>query len=331
MDDMLRQQLQAEVARGGYAYIRNLAAAEHAILRGQFNVAKVLRAAAHAQRVTATEAARLLEQDADENAILATILDEINPGNNIHASQADSAAPYLALERAAVVRAGLRDILDRALASLQRNADVLEADVNLMLWGCYGCGAIYEGDRPHACDLCGALSVEFEWFGPFYSATPEHLGQLNPTDIIGVLREIPDQVTAAIDGADDAGLRRKPTPEEWSAAEVIGHMLETDKLFVLRAKALLEKQGVELPRPMPPWKLHEGKGYETMPAGQLLAMLRVARGDCLALLNSLEPEDWTRTGLILGAKTSLLDLGTWLANHDRGHLAQVRNLCRPGG
>ncbi|MGN6700540.1 MAG: hypothetical protein ACTHMR_20490, partial [Thermomicrobiales bacterium] len=47
---------------GGAGYVRDLAAAEAAVLSGQFNLAKVLRALAHAQRVQALAAARLLDE-----------------------------------------------------------------------------------------------------------------------------------------------------------------------------------------------------------------------------------------------------------------------------
>jgi hypothetical protein len=60
MDEILRKDLRETVWTGGAAYVRNLAAAEAAILRGQFNLAKVLRAAGHSQRVLAMNAARLL-------------------------------------------------------------------------------------------------------------------------------------------------------------------------------------------------------------------------------------------------------------------------------
>ena len=77
--------------------------------------------------------------------------------------------------RAVSVRSRLRAILQRSVASLGHHPDILESDVAQHLWGCYGCGTIAEGERLDACAVCGALSPEFEWFGPFYSATPEHL------------------------------------------------------------------------------------------------------------------------------------------------------------
>ena len=105
-------------------------------------------------------------------------------------------------------------------------------------------------------------------------------------------------------------------------------MLETDILFAKRVRTLLEGQGVpDLTTPIPPWKLHEGKGYEQMPSDELLKRLRETRRASLALVRDLNPGQWSRRGTLRGTSTSLLDLGTWLANHDLGHSAQIRRLC----
>jgi uncharacterized damage-inducible protein DinB len=40
------------------------------------------------------------------------------------------------------------------------------------------------------------------------------------------LRAIPDDFRAAIAGASDSALRHRPAPAEWSAIEVLGHMLD---------------------------------------------------------------------------------------------------------
>jgi hypothetical protein len=42
------------------------------------------------------------------------------------------------------------------------------------------------------------------------------------------------------------------------------------------------------------------------------------------LVRGLRSEDWVRAGTIGGTAITLVDLGTWLANHDRGHLAQLQ-------
>ena len=327
MESNLKIKLTNELTRGGQAYIRNLAAAEQATLQGQFNIAKLLRATAHSQRIMAMEAARLLEEELDAQELLNVILEEIGVDKDLDELEHEDSATHARLEQSANVRARLRDIIQRSLASLESNSDVLESDVAQFLRGCYGCGAIIEGDPPHACPVCGALSVEFEGFGPFYSSTAEHLGQLRPKEIIEILESIPDEVEAATTNVDLAVLHQKPSPDEWCVAEIIGHMLETDLLFVTRTQALLTAQGTELPRPMPPWKLHEGKGYETMQSAELITQLRAARKQSLDLVRAMTPADWQRKGTSFGSKISMLDLATWLANHDRGHLAQIKRLC----
>jgi rubrerythrin len=327
MESEVKRALTSELERGGRAYIRNLAAAEHAILNGQFNTAKVLRASAHSQRIMAMEAARLLENEYSAQNSLNIVFEEISSDKDWGASEFEDTTVHQYLQQSVEVRERLRDIIQRALASLENNADVLESDVAQFLRGRYGCGVILEGDPPHACPICGALRAEFEGFGPFYSSTAEHLGQLSLEDIFNILEGIPDEVEACIKNVDQTVLQKKPSPDEWSIAEIIGHMLETDLLFVERAQTLLETQGIDLPWPMPPWKLQEGKGYETMQPAELIVHMRAARTQSLALIRAMTEDDWIRKGLSFGSKVSMLDLGTWLANHDRGHLWQIKRLC----
>lgn len=66
--DIAPEQDDELIRRGSYAYVRNLAAAEAAVLRGQFNLAKVLRALAHSQRAQALAAARRVAAVQDSKA-----------------------------------------------------------------------------------------------------------------------------------------------------------------------------------------------------------------------------------------------------------------------
>jgi len=50
------------------------------------------------------------------------------------------------------------------------------------------------------------------------------------------------------------------------------------------------------------------------------------RGLVLERLDNLDFSEWSRIGSTPGTVASILDWGRWLANHDRGHLAQVRRL-----
>jgi rubrerythrin len=325
MNPEIEKILITQVHQGGYAYVRNLAAAEAAILRGQFNLAKVLRASAHAQRVLALGAARLLGSESSAIALLRTNLLELA---SAPAQEEMDSEIRVKLKQFVGIQERTREVILRAMRSLDTHADVMESDVAQSLWGCYNCGYLAEGNRPDVCIVCGAVGAEFEWFGPFYAATPEHLGQLTPPEILNTLEAAPNMVAEIISGVDDEMLSRKPSEQEWCVKEIVGHMLETDILFAKRVRTLLEGQGVpDLTTPIPPWKLHEGKGYDQMPADELLERLRQTRSASAAIVRGLKAEQWSRRGTLRGTSTSLIDLGTWLANHDLGHSAQIRRLC----
>jgi rubrerythrin len=284
------QDLITQLQVGAVAYVRNLSAAEDAVQKGQFNIAKVLRAAAHTQRILAMGAARLMAGKTDKTNLLEVISKELknyDSSNIFEALSEDQIEYQKKLKQFIVVREKLAEILDRSLNSLKSNYDIQESDVQQFIWGCYSCGYLVEGAPPDVCQVCGALGVEFEWFGPFYAATPEHLGQLSPQEMIGILESIPKEVSDAISGADDKVLSKKPSEEEWCIKEIVGHIIETDKLFVKRIEKLLKAQGVpEIPRTTPPWKLHEGKGYESLSASELIRRLEETRATSLRIKNA---------------------------------------------
>ena len=334
MGETVRVRLMREIEVGGAAYVRNVTAAETAVLQGQFNVAKILRAAGHTQRVLAMNAARLLQLQVDGPQLFHTILDELALTSGVAAAtewESDAADIRAFLERSELVRARLRDILQRSLASLAANPDVLEKDVSIFLFGCYSCGYLSEGERPGQCALCGAPTAELAGFGPYYNSTPEHLGRLLPAEIVDALVAAPDDLAAAVEGVGDALLDRKPTPEEWSAREIMAHMIETDRLFLKVTPGILANPVVSpLVFAVLPWKAHEGKGYESWSAQQLVEEFRGTRREVLDLIRDLTPDLWSRYGSRPGQITSVVDLGRWVANHDIGHLVHIRRQCRAG-
>ena len=87
----------------------------------------------------------------------------------------------------------------------------------------------------------------------------------------------------------------------------------------------------EIPRTAPPWKLHEGKGYENLSAAELIDRLTETRNTSLETVKELKDDDWMRQGTLMGTTNSILDLGPWLTNHDKGHLAQLKALIDQSG
>jgi rubrerythrin len=293
-------------------YFNTLAAIERAVASGHFNIAKVLRAVAHVQQVIALDHAR---SKTSSNALSELMKNFVATDYRIDTSDG---VPVEVTFR-------MNEIVERSLKSLETNEDVSESDVAQSLWGCANCGNVLEGEKPDVCDLCGALAPEFKGFGPFFSGTVS--GNLKPKDIIRILEEAADETVKIVSGVDEKMLSHKPEPTEWSAKETLAHMLETDGLFVTRIEFILNGDGSkEWPSPMPPWKLHEGKGYNEMESGVVLDSYLANRRRSLEILRSLSEADWAKQ---VGSQ-SLLALGTWASTHDRGHMEQLRRACGHG-
>jgi rubrerythrin len=310
MDD--RDSARAAIDEDARVVIRCLVAAERAVAEGRFNIAKVLRAVAHAARVRAMNAERGLPAMR-------------SPADALRAER--DRARERRRDGAAVGDPALVDILDRAVASLTGHRDVMEEDVSQSLWGCHRCGHVAENDRPDVCSRCGALGAEFEWFGPFYLVTAERLGQLPPEEVAAIVRRTPDNLSDLFAGVPDERLARRPSPSEWSMKEIAGHIVDVTDLFCARVRTMLGTSGtLSIDTPLPPWKLLEGKGYPEMPGTEIVDRIRRVSAEALTLVEGMRATDWGRAALARSRSATILDLGAWLANHNVAHLEQIAAL-----
>jgi hypothetical protein len=307
------ERLAEVVSTSAATAMRCLAAAEHAVLTGRFNLAKVLRACAHAARLTSLTAARTLSARTPPAAVLAEAGEVL-----MRAWGPPPATPP---------GPAVRGVVDRALRSLEGNRDVLESDVAQSLWGCQVCGAIFEDRVPDRCGSCGALRFEFEWFGPFYSGTFERLGRQSPDAIQRIVHDSPARLAALVAGVEEENLARRPSPDEWGIKEIAGHLIDVTELFSWRVlRILVAASPPSLDGPVPPWRLLEGKGYAQGSTAAIVEGFRGATRDALEMVAGLDGDGWGRFGLIGRRVTTILDLGTWLANHNIAHLAQIEAL-----
>lgn len=330
--------LEEIVKESATAAVHCLAAAERAVEEGRFNIAKVLRAFAHSARLRALAAARLLALDRRPGKVLAssrTLLQHQALDREKVRTLATELPANAAIQRLSVVlqaSAGLEDVLGRAQKSLEGNRDVLESDVAQSLWGCQVCGCIVEGALPEACSQCGALPFEFDWFGPFYSATSERLGRRTPAEIGEIVADSPRRLTSLLEGVSEERLARRPSADQWCMKEIAGHLVDVTDLFCWRVRTILD---AATPPPLneagPPWRLLEGKGYPGVESTVIAERFRVVTGEALKVIGGLGAGGWGRYGLPRGRLTTVLDYGTWLANHNVAHLAQIaalRESCR---
>jgi hypothetical protein len=122
-------------------------------------------------------------------------------------------------------------------------------------------------------------------------------------------------------------LSRPPLTGEWSAAECLRHLLETERhVFPVRTRAFLEGKDFT---PFDPRA--QDSGETSQEPAQLAAEFTRLRAESLYLLKQITPADFSRTARhpSLGQVTLLEMLHTWGA-HDLMHTVQAeRALMQP--
>lgn len=113
-------------------------------------------------------------------------------------------------------------------------------------------------------------------------------------------------------------------PDRWTVAEIIGHLLDCERLFVIRAKLVLVEDNPKLPMPPPEVEVEQGRYNEAQPS-DILGELRKTRNEYIGFLKTVEIEEqWERPGTFpTGYEMTLNDqlrLACW---HTVLHIEQI--------
>ena len=137
-----------------------------------------------------------------------------------------------------------------------------------------------------------------------------------------------DDFAAAIDGASEASLSRRPDSANWSAREIVCHIRDVEELFLDRIRLILATDVARFALVDPdPWVLL--RQYERNDVSQALASFRRLREETLAVFHGLTPDQRERSGThITRGPLTILDIALHSTWHDDNHLDQLRRALR---
>jgi hypothetical protein len=205
---------------------------------------------------------------------------------------------------------------------------VSERTVAQILFVCQDCGYLLEAQRSEICPSCGSMAGEFAIFAPFFSGTPEHIARRAPSDALYQLHGDGARLVTALVG-DDATLTHKPGDDEWCAKEIAGHMVDIVELAVRRVRPVLDAAYSPPPeRTMLPWRLLDTEGYAGMTATAITERFDAALADLCRIFDDLRPDEWRKKVDLVSGRTLVVDVSSWVANHNIAHLRQIDALLR---
>ena len=255
---------------------------------GQYNIAKLLRAASTSAVNRASTKSQVPVSPAEQAAALREIADGLG----------DSNASALAVP--------LRSAAD----ALESGGVPLYVDAPDPLV-CRICGFVSLDMNQERCPECGRWSTAAEPFEAIYwlraSSPPEALALLSSTP--ATIERILRSGDPAAPGADGG----------WSAHETLEHLNNAQGVFRGRIDQLIQGGGPEL-RSVLVWRMEQAPGD----TDALFEAYRSLRNEIVDVLTDADPTTWWNRGSHEEFGTvTLAEQASYFANHEPTHLAQL--------
>jgi len=141
---------------------------------------------------------------------------------------------------------------------------------------------------------------------------------------IDTLAAFPDTLKREVQGLSDAALRFRPTPDDWSIVELVGHIIDVGALWPGRTRQMLATENPALTPVDPNWVRQ--RDYQNKQIGFLLITLAEQRAEYVEFLRMLRPGQLARTGMhpTRGPITVAEGIAA-LIDHDQEHSQQIAN------
>jgi hypothetical protein len=167
-------------------------------------------------------------------------------------------------------------------------------------------------------------------YAPFSAA---YVARVPEAHVLPVLERQIAEVRAVGRAVPAERERFRYAPEKWSVREVLGHVLDSERVFAYRA--LCVARGEQAPLPAFDEQLYAATAaYDHHPLPELVEEFATVRAGNLAMLRRLEDDAWSRLGTAAGHPISVRALAFMMAGHVRHHLAVLAErygVAGPGG
>ncbi|HSY48639.1 MAG TPA: DinB family protein [Thermoanaerobaculia bacterium] len=158
-------------------------------------------------------------------------------------------------------------------------------------------------------------------FAPYAKADIDYVAG---DDAVVVLSAQGVEVTTLLQSLDEEAISAlRYAPDKWTLKEVVGHLIDDERIFAYRALCVARGDT----RPLPGFEEKDyvaATDFESRPLVRLIAEYRAVRAATLALFAPLTAEEWVRRGNVNGYEASVRGLAFHVAGHELHHLRTLR-------
>ncbi len=153
-------------------------------------------------------------------------------------------------------------------------------------------------------------------FAPYYQ---QYIQLITEGDVLGVLERQTDEALGTWGGLDEKRALLRYAPNKWSVKQVVGHVVDTERVFSLRALWFARGD----PGPLPSMEQESWvplAGFDARPLADLAEEYRAVRRATLLLFQGLDAEAYARRGIASGKEITVRAFPWLIAGHERHHL-----------
>lgn len=151
-----------------------------------------------------------------------------------------------------------------------------------------------------------------------------YIDQVPDDDILPLLARQRDLVAELFTSAPPAKHEFRYAPGKWSLKEVLGHVIDAERVFAHRAFCIARRDPADL-HDMDQEAYARGARYHDRSLATIIDEFRAVRSANLSLFDSFTDDDWARSGRAAGRSFTVRTFPYILAGHERHHCKTVRD------
>ncbi len=158
-------------------------------------------------------------------------------------------------------------------------------------------------------------------YAPFYAGYVQRVP--DGADLIALLSSQPSELRSLLANVTDAQASDRPAPGEWSVKEVLGHVVDGERVFAYRALRIARADQT----PLPGFDQNEfvnATDFNARSTADLLDEFDLQRRSNVILVRSLSEDEVTRRGTASNNPITVRAILYILAGHVMHHIESLR-------
>jgi uncharacterized damage-inducible protein DinB len=146
-------------------------------------------------------------------------------------------------------------------------------------------------------------------------------------DVLAAIEEQSSVTQKLLASLDESKAAFRYAESKWSVKEVLGHVIDAERIFMYRGLAIARGET----QPLPGWEENDyvrNADFDAWKLGDLSEHYALVRRSTIVLLRNLPEEAWGRRGTASGYPITVRAIAWIIVGHERHHVQVLRERYR---